>query len=97
MSPDELFRRIQVFEAGIANAQIAVLGATHCREAHNPAEEGVCDPSVALCKLTEDSENRDAVHRCLMASDSCRAARARASALCSVPSPVAAHAPAREP
>jgi hypothetical protein len=79
---DELFRRIQVLEARIAEAQLSVRAATGCREAHGPSEEGVCDPSVALCKLTNGVENRDALQRCLMASDSCRAARARASALC---------------
>jgi hypothetical protein len=82
MPQEELFRRIQVFEAGIAEAQLAVRSATNCREAHGPAEEGVCDPSVALCKLTKGVENRDALQRCLMAADGCRAARERASALC---------------
>jgi hypothetical protein len=82
MPQEELFRRIQVLEAGIAEAQLAVRSATDCREAHGPSEEGVCDPSVALCKLTEGVENQDALQRCLMAADSCRAARERASALC---------------
>ncbi len=82
---DELFHRIQLLEARIADAQLSVRAAADCRAAHGPAEEGVCDPSKALCKLTEGSENRDAVQRCLMASDSCRASRERASALCGMP------------
>jgi hypothetical protein len=82
---NELFRRIQILEAHIAEAQLAVRTATSCREAHGPSEEGVCDPSVALCRLTEGVENRDALQRCLMASDACRAARERALALCAAP------------
>jgi hypothetical protein len=82
---DELFRRIQVLEASIAEAQLSVRAASDCRRAHAPAEEGVCDPSKALCKLTEGSENRDALQRCLMASDSCRASRERVRALCGKP------------
>jgi hypothetical protein len=85
MPQDELFRRIQVLEAGISEAQLAVRGATDCRAAHGPAEEGVCDPSKALCKLTDGSDNLDALQRCLMASDSCRAARERTRALCGTP------------
>ena len=79
---DELFHRIQVYEARIADAQVEVRSATGCRAAHSPAEEGVCDPSAELCKLTQGVENKDALRRCLMASDSCRAARERARALC---------------
>jgi hypothetical protein len=82
---DELFRRIQVLEARIAEAQLSVRNAGDCRSAHGPAEEGVCDPSKALCKLTDGSTNLDALQRCLMASDSCRAARDRTRALCGSP------------
>lgn len=82
---DELFRRIQVLEARITEAQLSVRNASDCRTAHGPAEEGVCDPSKALCKLTDGSDNADALQRCLMASDSCRAARERTRALCGTP------------
>ena len=81
----EVFARIQEYEARIEGGEIAVRGASDCREAHAPAEEQVCDPSVALCKLTEGSDNKDAVRRCLVAADSCRAARERARALCATP------------
>jgi hypothetical protein len=81
----ELFQRIQVFEERIATAQMSVHNATGCREAHAPSEEGVCDPSVELCALTAETANKDALRRCLMASDSCRSARERARALCASP------------
>lgn len=61
--------------------------ASDCREAHAPAEVAVCDPSVELCKLTHGVDNQDAVRRCLVASDTCRAARERARALCATPAP----------
>ena len=82
---EELFQRIQLLEARITDGQLSVRAAANCRAAHGPAEEGVCDPSKALCKLTEGSDNRDALQRCLMASDSCRASRERVSALCGMP------------
>jgi hypothetical protein len=94
---DELFGRIQVLEATIAEAQLSVRAATDCRAAHAPAEEGVCDPSKALCKLSEGSENHDALQRCLMASDSCRASRERVRALCGMPSLAHREAPEEEP
>jgi hypothetical protein len=97
LPPDELFRRIQVLEASIAEAQLSVRAATDCRAAHAPAEEGVCDPSKALCKLSEGSENHDALQRCLMASDSCRASRERVRALCGMPSLAHREAAEEEP
>jgi hypothetical protein len=83
----ELFQRIQIYETRIAGGEIAVRGATNCREVHAPSEVEVCDPSVELCKLTADVDNKDALRRCLTASDSCRAARERARALCATPAP----------
>ncbi|HEX6240405.1 MAG TPA: hypothetical protein VFZ61_05910 [Polyangiales bacterium] len=84
----EIFARIQVYEARIGGGEGAVRSATECREAHGPAEEEVCDPSVELCELSGQlKDNQDAVRRCLMASDSCRAARERARALCATPAP----------
>lgn len=83
----ELFQRIQVYETRIAGGELAVRSATSCREAFAPSESEVCDPSVALCELTAGVENKDAVRRCLIASDSCRAARERARALCATPAP----------
>lgn len=94
---DELFLRIQVLEARIAEAQLSVRAASDCRAAHAPAEEGVCDPSKALCKLSEGSENHDALQRCLMASDSCRASRERVRALCGTPSLAHREAAEEEP
>ena len=86
LPPQEVFAAIQVHEARIAGGEAAVHSASDCREAHAPAEMEVCDPSVELCKLSEQLEdNQDAVRRCLMASDSCRAARERARALCATP------------
>ena len=82
---DELFRRIQIHEAAIAYAEGVVHEATTCRAAYRPAERGVCDESKALCKLTQDAEQVDATHRCLIASDTCRAMRERARALCATP------------
>lgn len=79
---DELFRRIQVHEAAIADAERAVFNANTCRAVYEPAERGVCDESKALCKLTQDAEQVDAIHRCLIASDTCLAMRERARALC---------------
>jgi hypothetical protein len=83
---DELFRRIQVHEAVIADAEHVVIEAQTCRAAYEPAERGVCDESKALCKLTQDAEQIDATHRCLIASDTCRAMRERARALCATSS-----------
>lgn len=81
--PDaELFRRIQEHEARIAHGETEVRLAVNCKEAHAPSERNVCDESKALCKLTSKSEDLDAVRRCVIASDSCRAARERARALC---------------
>ena len=79
---DELFRRIQVHEAAIADAERVVIDAQTCRAAYEPAERGVCDESKALCKLTQDARQVDATHRCLIAGDTCRAMRERARALC---------------
>jgi hypothetical protein len=86
LPPQEVFAAIQVYEARIADGEAAVHSASDCREAHAPAEVEVCDPSVELCKLSGQlGENQDAVRRCLMAADSCRAARERARALCATP------------
>jgi hypothetical protein len=82
---DELFRRVQEHEARIAVGEAEVRAADHCKEAHEPAERGVCDESKALCKLTVRSQELDAVRRCVIASDTCRAARERAQALCATP------------
>lgn len=82
---DELFRRVQEHEAKIAEGEAEVHAATSCKEAHEPAERAVCDESKALCKLTSKSPEQDAVRRCVIASDSCRASRERAQALCATP------------
>lgn len=82
---DELFRRLQVHEAKIAAGEAEVHEATTCKEAHQPAERAVCDESKALCKLTNKSQELDAVRRCVIAGDSCRASRERAQALCATP------------
>jgi hypothetical protein len=79
---NELFRRIQVHEAAIADGESAVHEARTCRAVYEPAERGVCDESKALCRLTQEAEQQDAKRRCLMASDTCRAVRERARALC---------------
>jgi len=82
---DELFRRVQLHEARIAEGEADVRAAQTCREAHEPAERNVCDESKALCKLTLHSEQVDAIRRCVIATDSCRASRERAQALCATP------------
>lgn len=82
---DELYRKIQLHEARIAEAEVVVRAADNCIAAHGPAESGVCDESKALCKLTVNSNQTDAVRRCVLASDSCRAARERARTLCARP------------
>ena len=82
---NELFRRIQEHEARIDAGNEAVRAAVTCRQAHAPAETHVCDESQALCALTLESKDVDANRRCVMASDSCRAARERARALCATP------------
>lgn len=82
---DELFRRIQVHEAAIANAEQVVHEAKTCRAAYEPAERGVCDESKALCALAQGAEQVDATQRCLIASDTCRAMREHARALCAAP------------
>lgn len=82
---DELFRRIQQHEAQIAVGEAEVRAADSCKQAHGPAERAVCDESQALCKLTLKSEQLDAVRRCVIATDTCRAARERAQALCATP------------
>jgi hypothetical protein len=79
---DELFRRIQVHEAVIADAEHLVHEAKTCRAAYEPAERGVCDESKALCNLTQGAKQVDATQRCLIAADTCRAMRERARALC---------------
>ena len=82
---DELFRRVQLHEARIAEGEAEVRAAQSCREAHEPAERNVCDESKALCQLTLRSEQVDAIRRCVIATDSCRASRERAQALCATP------------
>ena len=79
---DELFRRIQVHEAAIADAEHLVREAKTCRAAYEPAERGVCDESKALCDLAQGTQQVDATQRCLIASDTCRAMREHARALC---------------
>jgi hypothetical protein len=86
LGTEEVFAAIQVRETRIAGGEAAVRSAVTCREAHSPAEVEVCDPSVELCKLSGQlPDNKDALRRCLMASDACRAARERARALCATP------------
>lgn len=85
LSHDELYRRIQVFEARIAKGSFMVRNATTCKKAHAPAEREVCDPSAALCELTDGLKDTDAIRRCVLSSDACRAARERARALCATP------------
>ena len=88
LTAEQVFAAVQVHETRIAGGEAAVRSASNCREAHAPAEVEVCDPSVELCKLTSQlGDDTDAVRRCLMASDSCRAARERARALCATPAP----------
>jgi hypothetical protein len=81
---DELYRRVQVHEAAIADAEHVVRDAKTCRAAYEPAERGVCDESKALCHLVQGAKQVDATQRCLIASDTCRAMREHARALCAV-------------
>lgn len=85
LSNQALFSQIQVHETRIAGGELAVRSADDCRAAHSPAEQEVCDPSVELCKLTDGIKDKDAARRCLIASDTCRAARERVRALCATP------------
>lgn len=59
--------------------------AAPCASAKRLAEEGICKQAKALCDIAHQLDDTDALHRCLIGSDTCRSAQVRAQAICTHP------------
>jgi hypothetical protein len=79
---DQAFRRIQVHEAELANAQARLLHELQCTAQTARDEQHICGATRSLCELSSALGDRDASLRCLRASDACSAAREHRRALC---------------
>lgn len=79
---DDAFRRIQRYEAEVAQGSARLDSVQACTEAKAVAEREVCEPSAALCELSLELEDADSKARCEAATNACIAARERAYAAC---------------
>ena len=82
---DEAFHKIQVHEATLAEASAQLHKGPSCEHATQLSDHVICTEAKALCRVAERLDDADALHRCLIADDTCRGARERLEKICATP------------